>query len=143
VLQPLAGTAGRLLVYRRADSGSTRTSVPAERGTITGRIVSADWSGQWDLGGRAVDLAAEAARQDVVVPRSTLVLLADELPQLEPWPLTIGAAGLAVWLWFGLRVIHTVRLLRHRECASAELDSLDESDDDELQSLRARRVGAA
>ena len=142
-LTPLAGTGGRLLVYRRVSqsAGPDAARLPE---AITGRIVAADWSGYWDLAGRTVDVAAELARHDIVVPESALVLLADELPQLEPWPVAIGAAGLAVWLWFGWRVLHTARLLRCREQASAELEMLDESDDDdELQSLRARRVGAA
>ena len=143
-LTPLAGTGGRLLVYRRVAAQPAGPDAASTPETFTGRIVAADWSGSWDLAGRTVDVAAELGKHDLVVPGSALVLLADELPQLEPWPVAIGAAGLAVWLWFGWRAIHTARLLRCRERASAELEMLDESDDDdELQSLRARRVGAA
>jgi hypothetical protein len=139
-LTPLADSNGRLYVFREGPAGE---DAECDVETMTGRIAARDWSGQWDLGGRSMDVPAELAKQGVEVPKSTLVLLAGDVPRFQLWPTLLGAAGAVVWLWFAVRGMCTLRLLTSRERLAAEWQRLEQSEDEDLHSLRVRRYDAA
>ena len=140
-LTPVADSDNRFVVYERGSyTGQESRFTPRP---LRGRIVAADWTGEWDVDGSSMNVVEQFERQQVAIPEDALVLVVGDTPEFLIWQTLIGVAGLGVVVWFCLRLGRTLVFLRDRGRLAVWLNRTLADDDDEARDEVAAFTGVS